>query len=99
MPPATESQAAGSGTIKMLLPLPWTFEAEKSIREIPGAIGAAASRAQDRPYLEIEPDREALAGFVMTVQDVMNAVEIGLGSKEAGVVIEGRRQVPIQVRL
>ncbi len=77
----------------------WAFEAERIVRESPGATGVAASRAQGKPYLEIEPDRDALLRYALRAQDVMDAVEIGLGGKEAGSILEGRQRVPIQVRL
>jgi Cu(I)/Ag(I) efflux system membrane protein CusA/SilA len=76
----------------------WALELEKIVRAIPGAAGVTASRTQGKPYLEIEPNREALARYGMRVQDIMDAVEIGLGGKEAGAIQEGRRRVPIQVR-
>jgi Cu(I)/Ag(I) efflux system membrane protein CusA/SilA len=76
----------------------WALEAEKIVRSVPGASGVVASRTQGKPYLEIEPDREALARYRFRSQDVMDAVEIGLGGKEAGVIFEERRRVPIQLR-
>lgn len=77
----------------------WAFETERIVREVRGAIGVVASRAQGKPYVEIEPDRDALLRYALRAQDVMDAVEIGLGGREAGAIIEGRQRVPIQVRL
>ncbi len=77
----------------------WALEAEKMLREIPGASGVGASRTQGKPYVEIEPNREALSRYNMRAQDVLDAIEIGLGGMDAGVILEGRRRVPVQVRL
>ncbi|HUR46172.1 MAG TPA: CusA/CzcA family heavy metal efflux RND transporter [Candidatus Saccharimonadales bacterium] len=75
------------------------FEVEKLVRRIPGAIGVAASRAQGKPYLEIEVDRPAMARFGLKAEDVLNLVEAGLGGKNVAMTIDGRQRFPIQVRL
>jgi len=75
------------------------FEAEKIIHEVRGATGVTASRSQGKPYLEIEPERDALWRYGLQAQNVMDVVDVGIGGKEAGTVFEGRRRVPIQVRL
>jgi Cu(I)/Ag(I) efflux system membrane protein CusA/SilA len=77
----------------------WAFEVEKVVREVPGATGVAASRVQGRPHIQIEPNRDALAQRGLRVEEVLEVIETGLGGKEAGVVIEGRARVPIQIRL
>jgi Cu(I)/Ag(I) efflux system membrane protein CusA/SilA len=75
------------------------FEIEKIVRGIPGAVGVAASRTLGKPYVEILPDRQALARYGLSVRDLMDVVEAGLGGVNAGVTIEGRQRIPIQVRL
>jgi Cu(I)/Ag(I) efflux system membrane protein CusA/SilA len=77
----------------------WAFEVEKIVRNVPGATGVAASRVQGRPYIQIDPDRTALAQRGLRVDEVLALIETGLGGKEAGVILEGRARVPIQVRL
>ena len=77
----------------------WALEVEAVLAKVPGATGVAASRTQSRPYIEIEPDREKLALLGFRASDVLDAIHIGLGGGEAGTVIEGRRRVPVQVRL
>ncbi len=74
------------------------FEVEKVIREIPGAAGVAPSRVQGKPYLHIEVDRVAMARYGLRAKTVLDAVETGLGGKNAGTTIEGRQRFPIQVR-
>ncbi len=75
------------------------FEVERIVRTVEGATGVAASRVQGKPYLEIEVDRIAMARFGLRAQDVMDAVETGLGGKNVTTTIEGRQRFPIQVRL
>lgn len=75
------------------------LEVEKLVRTVPGAIGVAASRVQGKPYVEILPDRLALARYGLQIRDLMDAVEIGLGGLNVSTTIEGRARYPIQLRL
>jgi len=75
------------------------LEIEALVRTIPGAVGVAASRVQGKPYVEILPDRLALARYGLTIRDVMDVVEIGLGGLNVSTTIEGRARYPIQLRL
>ncbi len=74
------------------------FEVQRVVESVPGAVGVASSRVQGKPYLEIEVDRPAAARFGLSVQTVLDAVEVGLGGKNVTTTIEGRQRFPIQVR-
>ncbi len=76
-----------------------TFEVERVVREIPGATGVAPSRLQGKPYLEIAVNREAMARYGLRAQQLLDAVEAGIGGKNVATTIEGRQRFPIQVRL
>ena len=75
------------------------YRIEDLVRKVPGASGVAASRTQGKPYVEILPDRLALARYGLSIRDVMNVVEIGLGGLNVSSTIEGRARYPIQLRL
>jgi len=75
------------------------FDVEKVVRQVPGAVGVAPSRVQGKPYVEIEPDRVAIARYGLSVRDVMEVVETGIGGMNLTTTIEGRERYPIQVRL
>ena len=75
------------------------FEVERVVRQVPGAVGVAASRVQGKPYLDIEVDRAAMARFGLRAQDVLEVVQSGLGGDNVSTVIAGRERIPIQVRL
>ncbi|MEI6034351.1 MAG: CusA/CzcA family heavy metal efflux RND transporter [Verrucomicrobiae bacterium] len=75
------------------------FQIEGVVRKVPGAVGVAASRTQGKPYVEIHPDRLAMARFGLGLREVMDVVEAGLGGVMAGITIEGRQRIPIQLRL
>lgn len=75
-------------------------EAIKDIVErVPGAeepfVGASAGTMQ----LELDIDRAALARYGLTVDDVRDAMEMGIGGMKATEVINGRRRVPVVIRL
>ena len=74
------------------------FEVERIVQQVRGAVGVAPSRVQGKPYLEIEVDRRALARYGLSVRDVMDVVEAGIGGKNLTTTIEGRQRFPIQVR-
>jgi len=75
------------------------FEVERIVREIPGAVGVAPSRVQGKPYLEVSVDRESMARYGLRAQQLLDAVEVGIGGKNVATTIEGRQRFPIQVRL
>ena len=81
------------------------FEVERVVREVPGAVGVAPSRVQGKPYLEVEVNRVAMARFGLRAQDVMDAVETGIGGKvisttyQAAERMDPRERTGIQVRL
>jgi copper/silver efflux system protein len=75
------------------------FKIEELVRQVPGAVGVAASRTQGKPYVEILPDRLALARYSLNIRDLMDVVEIGLGGLNVSTTIEGRARYPIQLRL
>ncbi len=75
------------------------YEVERIVREVQGATGVAPSRVQAKPYLEIIPDRFLLAQYGLSMRDVLNYVEVGLGGVNMGTTIQGRERLPIQLRL
>ena len=75
------------------------FKIEDLVRKVPGAVGVAASRTQGKPYVEILPDRLALARYGLSIRELMDVVEIGLGGLNVSTTIEGRARYPIQLRL
>ena len=75
------------------------FEVERVVRQIPGAIGVAASRTEGKPYLDIAVDRAAMARYGLRAQDVLDLVEGGIGGDNVSTAISGRERIPIQVRL
>ena len=74
------------------------FEIATVVEQVSGATGVAPSRVQGKPYLEISPDRAALARYGLSVADVLTVVETGIGGKNVSTTIQGRERWPVQVR-
>jgi Cu(I)/Ag(I) efflux system membrane protein CusA/SilA len=75
------------------------FEVERVLNRVQGATGVAPSRVQGKPYLEISVRREELARYGLSVQQVYDYVETGLGGTTVGTTLKGRERWPLSVRL
>ncbi|HEY0862504.1 MAG TPA: CusA/CzcA family heavy metal efflux RND transporter [Lacunisphaera sp.] len=75
------------------------FEIERVVTRIQGATGVAPSRVQGKPYLEIAVRRADLARYGLSVQQVYEYVEAGLGGATVGTTLKGRERWPLSVRL
>ena len=74
-------------------------EIEEAIAQVPGAADVAVEQATGLPVLTIEPKREALARFGVTISDLQDLVATALGGAVAGQMYEGDRRSDIVVRL
>ena len=75
------------------------FEVQRLIEQVPGATGVAPSRVQGKPYLEIAVRRPELGRYGLSVRQVLDYVEAGLGGATVGTTLRGRERWPLQVRL
>ncbi|SNY52382.1 Cu(I)/Ag(I) efflux system membrane protein CusA/SilA [Arsukibacterium tuosuense] len=73
---------------------------EQLIREAPAVNPATvnAERIVGQPYLEIHPDRTAIARHGLSMQLVQQAIANAIGGMDAGQIIDGRERYPIRVR-
>lgn len=62
----------------------------------PGSV--VADRVVGTPYLEIHPDRTALARHGLQIEDLQQVVEVAIGGKPLTRTIEGRETYPVRVR-
>lgn len=74
------------------------FDVERIVREVRGAVGVAPSRVQAKPYLEIVPDRFRIAQYGLSMRDVLDYVETGIGGINLGTTIHDRERIPLQLR-
>ena len=71
---------------------------EKVIRKVPGTTSAFAERVLGGYYLNIEPDRAALARYGLTIDDMQSVVRTALGGEMVTETVEGRERYGVIVR-
>jgi Cu(I)/Ag(I) efflux system membrane protein CusA/SilA len=57
-----------------------------------------ADRIVGKPYLEIVPDREALARYGIPIRMFQDVIEIAIGGRQITTTVEGRERYPVRVR-
>jgi Cu(I)/Ag(I) efflux system membrane protein CusA/SilA len=72
---------------------------EQALKDFPETRSVFAERAEGGRYLDVVPDRDALARYNLTVDDINEVVEMAIGGKTIGETVEGRERYPISVRL
>ncbi len=73
-------------------------EIEAVVRPLPGTLSAYAERVMGGSYLDVVPDREAVARYGLTVGDVLDIVATAVGGRNVSSTVEGRERYPINVR-
>jgi copper/silver efflux system protein len=73
-------------------------EIEAALRQVPGTGSAYAERVQNGYYLEITPDRPALARYGLTVGDLQETIATALGGETVTTTVEGRERYSVNVR-
>ena len=73
-------------------------EIEAVVRTVPGTTSAFAERVMGGYYLEIEPDRAALARYGLKIDDVQEVIRTGLGAEAVTTTVEGRERYTVNVR-
>ena len=73
-------------------------EIESVVMAVPGTSSAFAERITGGFYLDIVPDRIALARYGLTVGEVMDVVAAALGGEMVTTTVEGRERFGVTVR-
>jgi Cu(I)/Ag(I) efflux system membrane protein CusA/SilA len=71
---------------------------EQLLKAVPGTSSAYAERGIGGYYLEITPDRTALARYGMSVQDVQDTIATALGGQTVTTTVEGRQRFTVNMR-
>ncbi|MDE1900595.1 MAG: efflux RND transporter permease subunit [Alphaproteobacteria bacterium] len=71
---------------------------EAAIHDVPGTASVYAERVAGGYYLNIDPDREALARYGLTVGDVQDVIAAALGGKAVTTTVEGNERYTVNVR-
>lgn len=76
------------------------MQLEDILKEVPSVKAEAvfADRTVGKPYLEIEIDRNAIARYGLSIEDVQKTMETAIGGMEITTTVEGRERFPVRVR-
>jgi Cu(I)/Ag(I) efflux system membrane protein CusA/SilA len=73
-------------------------QVEQVLRAVPGTSSAYAERGIGGYYLEIVPDRAALARYGIMIQDVQDVIATALGGQTVTTTVEGRQRFSVNMR-
>jgi len=72
---------------------------ESLLERVEGAQDISIEQATGLPMMQIEPRREALARYGLTMEDVQSVIRTSLAGTRAGQIFEGDRRFDVIVRL
>ncbi|MDB5602692.1 MAG: cation transporter [Xanthobacteraceae bacterium] len=73
-------------------------DVERVLKTVPGTSSAYAERIMGGYYLDITPDRDALARYGLMVGDVQDVIGTALGGDTVTTTVEGRERYSVNVR-
>jgi Cu(I)/Ag(I) efflux system membrane protein CusA/SilA len=73
---------------------------EKALKRVPSIKASAVfyDRAVGAPYLEIKLNREAMARYGMSINQVQEILQVAIGGMTLSTSVEGRERFPLRVR-
>jgi Cu(I)/Ag(I) efflux system membrane protein CusA/SilA len=76
------------------------LQIERFLKEVPSVEASAvvADRIVGKPYLEIVPDRTALARYGVPMRKFQDVVEVAIGGRKITTTVEGRERFAVRVR-
>jgi copper/silver efflux system protein len=73
-------------------------QVEQVLKTVPGTSSAYAERGIGGYYLEVSPDRAALARYGIMIQDVQDVIATALGGQTVTTTVEGRQRFSVNMR-
>jgi len=73
-------------------------QVETVLKGVPGTSSAYAERINGGYYLEVAPDRSALARYGLTIGDVQDVIAAALGGETVTTTVEGRERYGVAIR-
>ncbi len=74
------------------------MDLERAVSRVPNTRSVYSDRSTGGFYLDIIPNREALARYGLTLGDVQDVIEAAVGGQPIEVTVEGRNRFTINVR-
>ena len=73
-------------------------EVEAVLRNVPGTASAYAERVNSGYFLNIIPDRDRIARYGLSVEDVQETIAMALGAEPVTTTVEGRERYTVVMR-
>ncbi len=73
-------------------------EVEAVLRKVPGTASAYAERVNSGYFLEIIPDRQKVARYGLSVEDVQKTISMAIGAEIITTAVEGRERYGVVLR-
>jgi len=73
-------------------------EVEAVIRQVPGTLSAYSERVFGGNYINFKIDRDAIARYGLTVDDVQDVLQSAVGGMNISMTVEGLERYPINLR-
>ncbi|MBF0308785.1 MAG: efflux RND transporter permease subunit [Magnetococcales bacterium] len=77
---------------------PLAQQIEQVVKAVPGTTSAYAERVGGGYYLTIDPDRDAIARYGLTIGDLQEVILTALGGESVTTTVEGRERFSVNVR-
>jgi Cu(I)/Ag(I) efflux system membrane protein CusA/SilA len=76
------------------------IEFEKVLKEVPSVVPSTVfyDRAIGAPYIEIKLNRDAIARYGLTINEVQDVLQSAVGGMVLTTTVEGRERFPVRVR-
>ncbi|MFN8135262.1 MAG: efflux RND transporter permease subunit [Bacteroidales bacterium] len=76
------------------------LQLEQALKEVPSVKASSVfyDRAVGAPYVEINLNREAMARYGMSVNDVQEVLQVAVGGMTLSTSVEGRQRFPLRAR-
>ena len=76
------------------------LELEKILQQVPSIESSSvfADRIVGKPYLEFDINRDEIARYGLTIEDMQMFIEVAIGGVKLTTTVEGRERFPVRVR-
>jgi len=74
-------------------------EIEKAIEDVPGLVDLAAEQSFGQPQIQVIPDRAACARYGVSVNEILELVELAIGGEVIDTLYQNTRRFGIHLRL
>ncbi len=74
------------------------LEVEKTLHGVPGTRSVYAERANTGYFLDFDINRDEIARYGLTIEDVQEVIESAIGGMNLTTTVEGRERYPVNIR-